>query len=204
MGCGILQHIFYHSTGRETGVNGGDSNPQQSYHWCWKSTQNLHTSPTFSHFSSHGSLWGRKQQRGWESPEFAVEHPGSSFGCELFPLLQDLRGWGSSRPMSSICKKGNWDDKMRYPIKAVLAETPICRAKQAIGRVGVLYESTLQSVGDYRCWSKKESNCREFSWVYLNQTDSNCQETKSQWIQKMLWGMAALPLFSTLESKEEA
>ena len=34
--------------------------------------------------------------------------------------------------------------------------------------------------------------CREFLWVYLNQTVEDCQEAKSQWIEKMLRKVAVL------------
>ena len=36
--------------------------------------------------------------------------------------------------------------------------------------------------------------CREFLLVYLSLTDDSCWEAKSQWMEKMLWGMAVLHL----------
>ena len=39
---------------------------------------------------------------------------------------------------------------------------------------------------------KSVQTCREILWVYLSQTDDNCQEAKSQRIWKMLWRMAVL------------
>ena len=45
--------------------------------------------------------------------------------------------------------------------------------------------------------------CREFLWVYLSQTDHNCQETKSQWIENFLQKMAVLYLILYITIKGE-
>ena len=58
---------------------------------------------------------------------------------------------------------------------------------------------TLYTI-DVNIWNVQ--TCTDFFFVYLSQIDDNCLESKSQWIEKILQGIAVLS-FYTLESEEE-
>ena len=44
------------------------------------------------------------------------------------------------------------------------------------------------------CKRKKVQTYTKFLWVYLSQTEYNCQEAKPQWTEKMLQRTAVLQL----------
>lgn len=106
-------------------------------------------------------------------------------------------------PDSYLCLIGLWCRQTKGPLSPITRTLSYKISHRVAGEshrkkteyyVKVSFPSTQEGgVNSLPCIDVRNiQTCRAFLWAYLNQTDDNCQETKSQWIEKMLRRMAVL------------